>query len=65
MKWEDYKNKRSTEILHLHNMNYLKTDIECPVCGAPVYKNTSIVLTSYPPQYQFHCEKCGWYGTSY
>lgn len=32
---------------------------KCPKCGGNVRKNLSIVLTSYPPQYRYDCEKCG------
>ncbi len=65
MKWEDYVNDRRLTNIVKNNQRYIRTDIECPKCGALIYKNISVVLTSYPPQYQFHCEKCGWHGTSY
>lgn len=64
MTWEEYKNERATHNIYKNNQHYIKTDIECPNCGEFIYKNISLALTSYPPQYQFHCEKCGWYGTS-
>ena len=60
MTWEEYKNERATHNIYKNNQHYIKTDIECPKCSALIYKNISLVLTSYPPQYQFHCEKCGW-----
>lgn len=35
-----------------------KTYIECPKCGDVAEVDTSIVLTSYPPQYQWFCPHC-------
>ena len=64
MKWEDYVNDRRLTNIYKGNQHYIRTDIECPECGALIYKNISIILASYPPQYHFHCEKCGWSGTS-
>ena len=40
------------------------TDIEGPKCGRRVDYDSTVVLTSYPPQYSYWC-KCGWHGTSY
>ena len=37
----------------------------CPMCGGTMQKNTRIVLTSNPPQYQYRCSECGWYGTRF
>ena len=65
MKWEDYKAQRELHNIYKNNQHYVLTDIECPNCGAFIYKNISLILTSYPPQYQFHCEKCGWFDTAY
>ena len=63
MTWEEYQNQRRQSNIYKNNQHYIQTDIECPKCGALIYKNISLILTSYPPQYQFHCEKCGWVGT--
>jgi len=35
-----------------------KTYIECPKCGDVAEVDVSIVLTSYPPQYQWSCPHC-------
>jgi len=64
MTWKEYQNQRRQSNIYKNNQHYIRTDIECPECGALIYKNISLVLTSYPPQYQFHCEKCGWTGVS-
>ena len=59
MKWEEYKNLKEP-------MNYyathIRTDIECPKCGAYIYKDISIVYTSNPPKYKFNCFNCNWSG---
>ena len=36
-----------------------KTYIECPKCGDVAEVDISMVLTSYPPQYQWSCPHCG------
>lgn len=33
--------------------------IKCPKCGAIVNVKTNMVLTSYPPCYEWKCPKCG------
>lgn len=40
---------------------------ECPHCHASgtVERNAGIVLTSYPPQYQYRCRKCGEYWSAH
>lgn len=61
MKWEDYvKSRKTTNIPY----GLEKTDIECPKCGKRIYKDTTKILCSYPPQYGFQCIECGWYGTA-
>lgn len=37
--------------------------IKCPNCGEIVQVDTSMILTSYPPQYKWECPKCGRTGT--
>lgn len=31
----------------------------CPECGGGMCRNETYVLASYPPQYQYQCNKCG------
>lgn len=38
--------------------------IRCPNCGEIVQVDTSIILTSNPPQYKWECPKCGRTGTT-
>lgn len=32
---------------------------QCPNCGGGMCKNLMITLTSYPPQYEYQCDSCG------
>lgn len=33
---------------------------QCPECGGGMCKNQMITLTSYPAQYIYQCDKCGY-----
>ena len=61
MKWEDYQNYQVYD-LKLHQNREI-TEIECPKCGALLWRRTDIVLTTYPPQFQYECDACGWMGS--
>lgn len=58
MKWDEMKDQYPASTF---GTKLEKTDIDCPECGKKIFKRTDIVLTSYPPQYQYECE-CGWVG---
>lgn len=55
MKWEDYQNT----LFKLYE-NREKTSIECPKCGALLWRRTDIVLTTYPPKFRYECDSCQW-----
>ena len=38
---------------------YKPVDAACSKCGSQLYINDMVVLTSYPPQYQYICKECG------
>lgn len=65
MKWKEFKEQTLNDIALFDSYNWKRTDIECPVCRGTIYKNIGIVLTSYPPQYQYKCPRCGWFDTWY
>lgn len=44
-------------------MYKLAKPIRCPNCGEIVQVDTSMILTSYPPQYKWECPKYGRTGT--
>lgn len=62
MKWSEIENDIPDEIFSISNRE--KTNIECPKCGKYIYRRTDIILTSYPPKYQYECD-CGWVGSAY
>lgn len=33
---------------------------QCPKCGGGMRRNEMIVLTFYPTQYEYQCDKCGY-----
>ena len=61
IKWEDFISPRYALITD--NGKWHPTNIACPKCNGQLYRDTSIVLASYPPQYHYKCIHCGWTGT--
>ena len=58
---EDRSNKD-----HWDNYSWYKpVDAACSKCGGQLYINDSVILTSYPPQYQYVCQTCGNVETSH
>ncbi len=58
MTWEEYK-KQKNKVPELI-MRYKQLDVECPICGNLICQDRQIALTSYPPMFNYFCEKCGW-----
>ena len=61
MTWDEYQNKG----LYREYINREKTQIECPQCGALLWRRTDVVLTTYPPQYRYECDACNWRGVGH
>lgn len=59
MKWEEFIGSQDNAWMTL---GLVKTDIECPKCGKPLYKRTDVVLACYPPKYVYTCLSCNWSG---
>lgn len=38
---------------------------QCPKCGGGMCKDLRIVLTSYPAQYKYQCQDCGYTETQF
>ena len=57
--WDEY-------VAHPPSYVYGKelTNITCPECGRYIYRDRSMVLTTYPPQFYYLCE-CGWHGVGH
>ncbi|MBP5470527.1 MAG: hypothetical protein J6Z11_14930 [Candidatus Riflebacteria bacterium] len=52
--------KKEDYITHYNNYVWVnnKVYIKCPKCGKVALVDTGVVLTSYPPQYGWHCKYC-------
>lgn len=59
MTWEELLDNSNAVNLN----GQVKTNIECPKCGRPIYLDNTIILTSYPAKYSYWCA-CGWTGTA-
>lgn len=46
-------------IVKSSNSMVRETDIKCPICGAFIFCDESMVLTSNPPQHRYYCPECG------
>lgn len=45
--------------------DYAPVAAKCEKCGGQLYKNNSMILTTYPPQHQYVCSICKNVETSY
>lgn len=63
MEWQEYQ--KMTDALGINTSEWEQVDVQCPVCGERIYKNTIYVLTTYPCQYKYKCFNCDWSGTAY
>lgn len=54
---EEYR-KYSQSSFH-QMQTYSEPKYQCPKCGGGMCRNEMIVLTSYPVQYEYSCNKCG------
>ena len=58
MKWEDID-------LDDNILGIEATDVECPICGEHLYRDTSVCYTSDPPKYKYFCIHCQFVGYNY
>ncbi len=58
MEWRDYQKEKLDEIFL--SPDSIKTDIWCPCCCGPVYKDTTKIVASNPPKYRYYCGQCKW-----
>lgn len=54
----------TTQIACPKNSMVRETDIKCPICGAFIFCDESMILTSDPPQHRYYCPECGDFSTS-
>ena len=58
MKWEEFNPWDA----YKETARWKETDIECPKCGAKIFRDMAMVLTSYPPKHNYWCKECDWRG---
>ena len=46
-------------------LSWSEPKYQCPKCGGGMRKNMMVVLTSYPAQYEYQCDKCGYVDYQY
>lgn len=58
--------EHNNEVINYHDSKKCLSGIECPNCKKELhYKNSNIVLLSYPPQKEVVCFECGYSNTVY
>lgn len=56
---EEYIKQNQTEQYYF-TKQYSEPKYDCPKCSGHMRKNLMLVLTSYPPKYQYECDVCGY-----
>ena len=62
MKWDEFNKMIFIDTWEMEPRS--QVNIECPECGAKLFRRNDIILTTYPPKYQYECDKCNWIGYS-
>lgn len=62
MKWNEFNKMIFMDTWEMEPRS--QVNIECPECGAKLFRRNDIILTTYPPKYQYECDKCNWVGYS-
>lgn len=62
---EQHQEQRAITNDLLYRAHETLTNIACPKCGKALWKDLSVVLTSYPPQSRIWCKDCGWAGSTF
>ena len=53
------KHQKTTNALYFGPCEEVKLETTCPKCGGVADVDTSMILTSFPPQYRCKCRECG------
>ena len=56
MSWDDYQ----AHVKAMIYSDHVLTEVACPCCGTALYRDESVVLATFPVQYRYFCEVCGW-----
>ena len=63
---DEWNDKKSQDMWRFQErMKADPTGIACPKCGAELFADRTITLTSNPPQTPVSCPKCGYNGSIY
>ena len=54
--YEDIANK----IVFQFTDQWSKPKYQCPICNSEMCKNLNIALLTYPAQYEYRCNRCGY-----
>lgn len=65
MTWKDFEALRTGEAQRNDWSRYTEMAVECPSCGASLFRDNLVVFPTYPPQHQYICKKCEWVGHTY
>lgn len=52
--------RKSIGVPCVHQREWSEPKYICPECGGGMCRNEMVVLTSYPAQYEYCCDKCGY-----
>lgn len=55
---DEYRN--AIGITYSYQSEWSEPKYICPKCGGGMCRNEMVVLTSYPAQYEYSCNKCGY-----
>lgn len=52
--------RKSIGVPYTYQREWSEPKYICPKCGGGMCRNEMVVLTSYPAQYEYQCNKCGY-----
>ena len=61
---EEYKEIVNNTISQFTDQ-WSKPKYQCPICNGEMCKNLNIALLTYPAQYAYRCNRCGYIGYQY
>lgn len=65
MTWDEFVEMRTHDMKTNDWGHYTEMIAACPKCGAYLFRDNTVILTSMPPQHKYICKKCEWVGYTY
>ena len=56
---EEYREMVTDLAFQLAQSQWSEPKYQCPKCNGGMCKDNMTVLTTYPPKYEYKCNKCG------